>query len=163
MYWKVRRFPEAESELRETLKLDPHFEQAQYYLADAYLMDQQPDKALPLLKRLVKQQPQNVRVLVDLGKTLERLNQNDDALGAYQSALRLDPRRADTHYQLAQVYKKLNRRADFQRELGLAQKLQQERREHEETLLQASGAQGDPTQPHGGRKAAEGASPSTPP
>ena len=52
MYWKVRRFQEAESELQETLRLDPCFTQAKYYLADAYVMDQKPEKALPILDAL---------------------------------------------------------------------------------------------------------------
>jgi len=145
MYWKVRRFQEAESELQETLRLDPHFAQAKYYLADAYVMDQKPEKALPILDALAKEEPADSRALVDLGKALDKLNRTEDAARAYQAALGADPSRADAHYQLALVYRKLNRVADFQRELDAAQTLQQQKREHEETLLNASGSRGDPS------------------
>jgi tetratricopeptide (TPR) repeat protein len=144
MYWKVRRYPEAEGELQQALDLDPHFDEARFYLADTYLMNQQPAKALPMLEALATEQPQNTRVLVDQGKALERLSRSEDAVRAYQAALKIDPQRSDAHYQLAQVYKKLGRVTESQQELALAQKLQGEKRQEEETLLNASGARGNP-------------------
>ena len=146
MYWKVRRFGEAESELHETLRLDPRFEEAKYYLADTYLMDQKPEQALPILENLLKARPRDARALLDLGKALEKLGRDEEAAHAYRACLRVDPNRSDAHYQLARVYKKLKQPAEFQRELALAQKLQQEKREREESLLKASGARGDPVQ-----------------
>jgi tetratricopeptide (TPR) repeat protein len=140
----VRRYPEAETELQQALKLDPHFDQAKFYLADTYLMNQQPAKALPILQALAEKQPENVRALVDEGKALERLSHSGDAVRAYQAALKVDPGRSDAHYQLAQVYRKLGRQAESQRELALAQQLQHEKREQAETLLKASGARGNP-------------------
>ena len=137
MYWKVRRFGEAESELQETLKLDAHFTPAKYYLADAYLTHQKPERALPLLESLVREEPGNARALVDLGKTFDKLNRAEDAVRAYRAALGADPNRADAHYQLARVYKKLNRTTESQRELDTAQRLQQQKREREESLLNA--------------------------
>ncbi len=145
MYWKVRRLAEAESELNEALRLDPHFEEAKCYLADTYLMDQKPQDALPILETLVKEQPRDARVRIDLRRALEKLNRDEEAVRAYQASLRIDPRRADAHYQLAQVYKKLKRPAEFRKELELAQKIQKEKRELEETLLKATGERGDPT------------------
>lgn len=145
MYWKVRRFTEAESELRETLRLDPRFEEAKYYLADTYLMDLKPQAALPLLQALAGARPRDARALLDLGKALGQLNRDLEAVRAYEACLRVDPERADAHYQLARAYKKLKRTADFERELALAQKLQHKKREGEESLLQATGSHGDPS------------------
>ena len=144
MYWKVRRYPEAEIELEQALKLDARFDEAKFYLADTYVMNQQPSKALPILEALAKEQPRNVRVLIDEGKALERLDRSREAVRAYQAVLKIDPQRSEAHYQLAQVYRKLGRQADSQQEIALAQKLQSEKRREEETLLKASGARGNP-------------------
>jgi len=109
-------------------------------------MDLHPEKALPILESLVKEQPQSVRALVGLGKALDRTGRYQNAATTFEDATRLDPKRADAHYQLAQVYRKLGREAGFERELALAQKLQAEKREREASLLEATGAHGDPTQ-----------------
>jgi len=122
-YWKVRRYPEAEAELGQALKLDPHFDEAKSYLADAYLMNQQSEKASPLLEALAKSRPQNVRVLVDQGKALEHLGRSQDAVHAYRAALKADPERSDAHYQLAQVYRTMGHQAESQPELAVAAKL----------------------------------------
>jgi tetratricopeptide (TPR) repeat protein len=144
MCWKLRRLDEAESELQATLKLDPLFTQAKFYLADAYLMDLKPDVALPILKRLVEEEPNDYRTRMDLAKALEKLGQYEQAIQEFQEAIRLDASHSEPHYLLAQTYRKVNRVADFQRELQVAQKMQAERRAGVENLLRASGTRGDP-------------------
>jgi tetratricopeptide (TPR) repeat protein len=143
MYWKVRRYPDAEAELEQAVTLDSQFEQAKYYLADACLMNQQPEKALPILEALIKEQPQNARALADLGKAFERLNRSTDAAHCYLEALKIDPHQPEAHYRLAQIYQKAGRLAESQREFALAEKLQQDKRQQEETLLKASGPRGN--------------------
>ena len=106
MYWKMRRFAEAQSEIEEALKLDPEFEEAKYYLADTYILEEKPTAALPLLEALLHRQPRDARALADQGKALEKLNRDTEAARAYEGCLRVDPERADVHYRLARVYKK---------------------------------------------------------
>jgi tetratricopeptide (TPR) repeat protein len=144
MCWKLRRFDEAEGELRETLKLDPHFTQAKYYLADTYLMDLKPDAALPILEGLAEEEPRDYRTRLDLAKALEKLGRYEQAIPQFQEAIRSDPSHSEPHYLLARTYQKLNRSADFQRELQAAQKMQAEQRAGVENLLRASGTRGDP-------------------
>jgi tetratricopeptide (TPR) repeat protein len=144
MYWKVRRLAEAESEINEALKLDPEFEEAKYYLADTYILEEKPSAALPVLEALLRIQPRDARALADRGKALEQLNRDTEAARSYERCLLVDPERADIHYRLARVYKKLKRPEDFSRELAAAQKLHQQKRDTQETLMQASGAHGDP-------------------
>ena len=43
-------------------------------MADTYLMDQKPEKALPILLSLVKEGPENARAQVDLGKAFDKLS-----------------------------------------------------------------------------------------
>jgi len=64
----------------------------------------------------------------------------------FQETLRLDPDWAEARYQLARVYQKLKRNADFQHELDLSRRLQKQKLEEQESLLKASGSHGDPTQ-----------------
>jgi predicted Zn-dependent protease len=71
------------------------------------------------------------------------LDRDTEAARAYEACLRVDPERADTHYQLARVYKKQKRPDEYTRELAIAKSLQQKKREEQETLLQASGARGN--------------------
>ena len=149
MYWKTRRLAEAQSEIEEALKLDPEFEEAKYYLADTYILEDKPTAALPLLAALLHRQPRDARALADQGKALEKLNRDTEAARAYEGCLRVDPERADVHYRLARVYKKLKRSDDYVRELATAQRLQKKNREEQETLMQASGAHGDPTRQGG--------------
>jgi predicted Zn-dependent protease len=78
------------------------------------------------------------------------LNRDTEAARAYESCLRVDPERADVHYRLARVYKKLKRSEDSVRELATARRLQKKKREEQETLMQASGTHGDPTRQGGG-------------
>jgi tetratricopeptide (TPR) repeat protein len=144
MYWKVHRFTEAEAELEQAVRLDPDFEEAKYYLADTYLMDGKPAAALPLLEDLTHAHTKDARSLADLGKAFEKLNRDTEATQAYEACLRIEPERADVHYQLARIYKKQKRSNESARELAIAKRLQQTKRMEQETLLQASGAHGDP-------------------
>jgi tetratricopeptide (TPR) repeat protein len=144
MCWKLRRFSEAESELLETLRLDPHFTQAKYYLADTYLMDLKPELALPVLQDLVREMPKDYRARVDLAKALEKLGRYEEAVPEFEEAIRLGPTHAEPHYLLGRTYQKQNRMDDFRRELQLAQKVQAQERAQEESLVKAAGAHGDP-------------------
>ena len=149
MYWKMRRLADAQSEIEEALNLDAEFEEAKYYLADTYILEEKPTAALPLLEALLHRRPGDARVLADQGKALEKLNRDTEAARAYEGCLRVEPERADVHYRLGRVYKKLKRSDDSVRELAKAQRLQKEKREEQETLMRASGAHGDPTRQGG--------------
>ena len=144
MCWKLRRFSEAESELLETLRLDSHFTQAKYYLADTYLMDLKPELALAVLKDLVSELPNDYRARVDLAKALEKLGRYEEAAPEFQEAIRLGPTHAEPHYLLGRTYQKLGRLEDYRREMQLAQKVQAEEHAQQESLVQATGARGDP-------------------
>lgn len=144
LYWKVHHYADAEAELEEALRLDPDFRQAKYYLADTYLAEQQPARAQPLLSSLSETQPRDARVWLDLGKALDKLDRGREAVEAYQTAIRLDPKQPEAHYHLAQSYRRMNQPDQFQHELALAQQLQKESREQAESLLKAAGRREDP-------------------
>lgn len=107
-------------------------------------MDLKPEVALPILQRLVGEQPKDYRARVDLAKALEKLGRYEQAIPEFQEAIRLDPTHSEPHYLLARSYQKVNRVDDFQRELQVAQKMQADQRAGVENLMRASGARGDP-------------------
>ena len=80
MYWKARRYPDARRELEECLRLDPKFFEAQLYLAETNLSEEKPDRALPMLQLLAREEPRNGRVQLNLGKALAKLDRAEDAL-----------------------------------------------------------------------------------
>ena len=63
-----------------------------------------------------------------------------------QAALRLEPDRAEAHYQLARVYQKLNEPTKYQQELEVVKKLKAGKLREEESVLAVTGARGDATQ-----------------
>ncbi len=144
MSWKLHRYDDAVSELRETLRLDPRFGEARYYLADAYLSESQPQLALPILQGLTGNSPGDYRARLDLAKALDKLGRYQEAVPQFQDAIRLDATRPEPHYLLGRTYEKLKRPEDSRRELELAEKLQTQKRTEEETLTRAVGARGDP-------------------
>jgi len=162
MCWKLRHYDEAASELKEALRLDPHFTQAQYYLADTYLTDMKPDMALPILRELVHKLPKDYRSRVDYAKALEKLGRYEEAVPQFEEAIRLDPTHAEPHYLLARTYQKLKRTDDFHRELDLAQQVHAEKRFEDESLFGASGNRGDPARGLGLVPPSQGKQPSAP-
>ena len=145
MDWKLHHFDQAIVELQATLRLDPQFDQAKFYLADSYLAEQKPGEALPIIESYAKKYPRDYRALVDLGKARRDLGQLQPAQQALRDAVRVNPALPEAHYLLASVDRKLHETKDAQRELALTQKLQSQKIEQAETLLNASGARGDPT------------------
>ncbi|MGH9455786.1 MAG: tetratricopeptide repeat protein, partial [Terriglobia bacterium] len=146
MDWKLHHFDEAIVELQATLRLAPQFNQAKFYLADSYLAEQKPREALPILENYAKENARDYRTLVDLGKAYRDLGQLQQAQQALWDAVRVNPTLPEAHYLLAGVDQKLHETKDAQHELALTQKLQSQKIEQAETLLNASGARGDPTQ-----------------
>jgi tetratricopeptide (TPR) repeat protein len=69
LYWKTQRFAEAEVELAKAVDIDPNFREAKFYLADAYLTDQKPQQAIPLLQSILASGPELCPCArLDLGK-----------------------------------------------------------------------------------------------
>jgi Tfp pilus assembly protein PilF len=70
---------------------------------------------------------------------LEKLKRNTESVREFEIAIEQEPKRADARYQLAQLYKKLGRNADANREFKLARQLQAENLNEVETLIGVSG------------------------
>lgn len=62
-----------------------------------------------MYRRALAAQGPDPLLLYNLGVLLEDMGRRNDAVEAYEKALRGDPRMADCHYNLALLYKKLGR------------------------------------------------------
>lgn len=140
IYWKTNQFPKAEAEFVNTLKIDSQFETARFYLADCYLKKQQPQKALPLLKEVVQNRPDDYGARLDLGKALAGVGRDGDAVEQFQAAIHLHPAESEPHYLLSRTYQKMKRMNAYQHELQVAQKLQSKKLTHIESLMSVSSA-----------------------
>lgn len=94
-YVGVGRFSEAESELRECLRLSPHQQQATLALAQVYLQQDKNSQALVIAESLCKKQDSPAAAHVLYAKLLLRDGDVPRAVAQYKLGLEKDPDAAD--------------------------------------------------------------------
>jgi tetratricopeptide (TPR) repeat protein len=92
----------AESELRQALSIDPHYEEARYNLA-MLLDDARSEEKLTLLRQSIAEDPNYFLALRDLGFELVKTKQLDEAENLLTQALSLDPADVLLRWYLAQL------------------------------------------------------------
>lgn len=124
-------YEKAEKEFKAEVQLTPGSAAAAYKLGFVLLNQGQTLEAIAELKRADKLRPDMPETLLELGKAL---NANGDAKSAESHLLSVlkheqeGPIAAAAHFQLSQVYRKLMRNSDADRELALFQKLREKRK-----------------------------------
>ena len=118
------RVPEAIEDFRQELELNPAFAPAYYKLADAYSRIQKWDDAEGLLQRSIWLDATSTGPYILLGKVLEKKGEPLLALRALQHAATMDPNNPITHHLLGQSYRDLGKSEDAERELKVAEELQ---------------------------------------
>jgi tetratricopeptide (TPR) repeat protein len=121
-YGKVD-FPNAEKELRLALQEDPNHPRANYYLADILVKSGRLNEAVPLLELSVPAEPGFMKGYFLLGKCYAAQGKLPEALKLLQKATEMDPDDKNVHYQLAQLYTKLNEPAKSEEQMKIFQKL----------------------------------------
>ncbi len=124
------RVPEAIEDLRQEMTLNPSYAPAYYKLADAYSRIQKYDDAERLLQRSIWLDSTSTGPYILLGKVLEKKGEPLLALRALQRAAAMDPNNPITHHLLGQAQKDLGNTADADRELKLAEELQNAQKAH---------------------------------
>src|SRR5206468_12168809 len=119
----------AEKELRLALSEDPNLPMANYYLADILMRSQKIEQAVPLLEIVVAASPQFMRGYLQLGKCYATQGKLQDALKLLLKAAELDSKEKMAHYQLAQLYGRLEQPDKQRYHLEIFQKLNAEERE----------------------------------
>ena len=119
-------YEKAEQEFRAESRLAPGSAAAAYKLGLVLSNRGRAREALAELQRSDTLRPEMPETLLELGKALAMTGDTEGAEKAFQKVLELEQtsKLAETaHYQLAQIYRKLGRPADADREIKLFQQL----------------------------------------
>jgi tetratricopeptide (TPR) repeat protein len=125
LYLYKSRIPEAITELEKEKAINPAHAPTYYKLADAYSRVQKFDDAERLLQRSIWLDATSTGPYILMGKVLEKKGEFDLAVRALQRAVTMDPNNSITHHLLGQAYRDLGRNEDAERELKLAEQLQE--------------------------------------
>jgi tetratricopeptide (TPR) repeat protein len=115
-------------EFRAELSGHPADAKAKYHLAYGLLMQQQKDQAFALLTEVVRDKPDYADAQYQLGKVLLERGEVKPAIDKLETAVRLDPTKDYSYFQLSVAYRRDGRPADAQRVLQAYQELKQKER-----------------------------------
>ena len=119
------RIPEAISDFQQELALNPGHAPTYYKLADAYSRIQKFDDAERLLQRSIWLDSTSTGPYILMGKVLQKKGETELSVRALQHALGMDPNNSVTHHLLGQAYRDMGRNEDAERELKIAEQLQE--------------------------------------
>ena len=137
LYWKQRRYEDAEREFRAELKNNPEHALSLAYLGDLLLRNGDKHEALTLLRQADSYDASLHVVHQDLGIYYQEENQLTLAVTEFQAAVRTAPENYDAHYRLARIYKQMSRLTEAEKEFAIVRRLHQQKQE--EPLMRISG------------------------
>jgi tetratricopeptide (TPR) repeat protein len=130
-YWKQVQLPKAEDAFRAELKLDPEDRSAMYKLAVVSLEHSEPEVSRQLLTQVIALTPHFADAEYQLGRAEAQLGNMDAAIGDLTAAV-ADSGDKDTetlrqsYYQLAQVYRRVQRPEESRQALAAFLKLKKQ-------------------------------------
>lgn len=125
LLWKDLKVKEAREEFAAELGLNPRHAGALNELGDTYLLEHQPDKALPYLLRALNLDSSNPDVHRDLGTAYSEMRAYLKAEAQFKIALS-DDHDGSVHYKLARVYQALGEKEKAAHEFELSATLNSE-------------------------------------
>lgn len=75
-----------------------------YTKAHEYMIQNQPHKAIPLYKKVLKQKEDFAPVYQEIAVCLQMIGENDSAIVYYQGAIVYDPRNVDAYQSIGNIY-----------------------------------------------------------
>lgn len=118
LFWAQGQWKEAASEFQEEIQVNPHHLIAPVYLADAWVQQEDFDRALPLLNDLMSLQLSEWLPHKDLGMVHAHSGRAADAIREFKVALQFNPADAETRRQLVLLYKSIGSKDQVEREFG---------------------------------------------
>jgi tetratricopeptide (TPR) repeat protein len=125
LLWKDLKVPEARIELEAELASNPHHAGALTDLGDTYLLEHQPEKALPYLNSALAADAGNSDIHRDLGTAYSELGDYRKAEEELKIAVTAD-HDGSVHYKLARAYQALGQRENASHEFALSTSLNRE-------------------------------------
>lgn len=123
--WKDLKLNDAREQFEAELALNPRHAGALIELGDTYLLEHQPDKALPYLTRALAMDPDNLDLHRDLGTAYSELGDYRKAAAEFKIALPND-HDGSVHYKLARVYTSLGEKEKAKQEFEISTALNRE-------------------------------------
>ena len=135
VYYLQAKYSDAEASLKESLAVQPNQVAASYYLALTYDAIGDDDRAIPVFRELLKNNPRHAPSYVKLGGILLRAHQYEDAQQNLQRAVALDPDSVEAHYQLGLLLRRLGKPAESDSEFAESRKLEAAQRAQKDVRL----------------------------
>jgi tetratricopeptide (TPR) repeat protein len=129
LHWKLSQFDEATKYFNAELAIDPNHPQALTYLADIAFKNNEPEKALPLLQKAVKQRNDIRIAYVDLGAILTQQKRYTEALAALKQAVKLDPSQPDAHFRIGKLHQAMGNMTAAEQEFAKVRELHEKQNE----------------------------------
>ena len=127
VYWKTRRYAEAEKWLLEELTSNPHHTLAHHRLGSLYLDQDNTDAAIRHLEQALASRGDFLAARLDLGRALLAGKHYEPAAKHFEEYVRGDPESDRVHYLLANTYRGLGRVDDAAAEMKKYQVLNRKR------------------------------------
>jgi predicted Zn-dependent protease len=103
-YANLKNNPEAIVALQHVLSITPRHPQARLALAHLYLQSRRFRESADMLNELLKEQPNEVTLWINLGIATAQLGEYDESEAALQKAVQLEPRNRLAWYHLGRTY-----------------------------------------------------------
>jgi len=117
------RRPEAFRSLSRAVAVDPDYYKSYYNLADLYLVSDQPEKALPLLRTAIRLRPNFTEAYVDMGAALMRSGRFHEMTQFLERNIDRVKRNGEAHFYLGAGYAFTGNREAAMRELEIVARL----------------------------------------
>jgi tetratricopeptide (TPR) repeat protein len=140
LLWSQAQFAEASNEFQAELANVPDHVQALVYLADSKIKMNQPDVALPLLRKALQIKPNLDMAHLDLGIIYSDAGRKADALRELKLAVKTNPANVNVHWRLAQLYRGMGRKEEAAAEFEKTRTLTKASDESLSSRLKASGS-----------------------
>ena len=124
LYLYKSRVPEAITEFKSELAINPAHAPTYYKLADAYSRVQKFDEAQRLLQSSIRLDATSSVPFILMGKVLDKKGEYDLAVLALKHAVSMEPNNPTTHHLLGQAYRDMGRKEEAEIELKRAEQLQ---------------------------------------
>ena len=128
-------YNEAEMQYRKSLEKDQDYFNASFNLADAIYKQERYEESSSLFDALKDNAPTKIdlaKVYHNLGNSLVKEQKLEEAIDAYKSALRINPKDKDTRHNLAITYKEQQKEQENKEEDNKEQENKEEENKEEE-------------------------------
>ena len=125
-YWSIQMWESAAEQFHAELANDPANCNAQWKLGNIVLeQHQDPSEALAQIEKALSVCPGLAQARLDRGRSLMRLERNEEAIPDLQAAEKSDPSEANTHFLLAQALRATGKTREAQAEMQIFSKLEE--------------------------------------